>query len=412
MGTPELPRPAGQPLAVVGITHSQSCILLRGRLRALGQAGFHVVLICSSGALADKLAAEEGADHISIPMRRGIAPLADAASFFRLWRTLRQLAPALSEFSTPKAGLLGNVAGFLCRVPTRVYFLRGLRFETARGPQRLLLKATERLAAACAQVVVCNSESLRKKACAFGVAREEKLFVIGGGSSNGVDTARFSPGPDTVRSRLGIAAEAPVVGYVGRLTRDKGIPELLEAFNQLLESLPDTVLLLVGWFDQSEDALSVYERARIEAHPRIVCTGFVPDTAPYYRAMDLLVLPTWREGFPNVVLEANASGVPVITTLTTGARDAVLSGVTGLRIPPGDAFTLSETMLTLLLHPWQRAAMGRAARRWVTERFMDRRILGLTAAFYKQLLQEAEAPQRTRQSAESPVGGKANAFPE
>jgi glycosyltransferase involved in cell wall biosynthesis len=347
--------------------------------------------------MAENLAADEEADYISIPIRRGIALLADAISVFRLWRTLRHLAPALTEFSTPKAGLLGNIAACLCAVPARVYFLRGLRFETARGLRRQLLKSTERLAAACAHVVVCNSESLRRKGCSLGLAPENKLRVIAAGSSNGVDTTRFAPGPDTVREGLGIAAGTQVIGYVGRLTRDKGIPELLDAFDQLLTSLPNTVLLLVGWFDESEDALTALHRVRIETHSRIVCTGFVPDTAPYYRAMDLLVLPTWREGFPNVALEAAASGVPVISTLATGARDAVLSGVTGLLVPPGDSYTLGEVMMILLQHPRPRLAMGEAARRWVTQEFMDSSVLGQTVAFYRQLLEKAQelrAPQR------------------
>jgi glycosyltransferase involved in cell wall biosynthesis len=380
---------------------------LRGRLRALKEAGFRVVLICSSGAQADNLAAEEGALHISIPIRRGIALRADLVSFVRLWKTLRSLAPALTEFSTPKAGLLGNIAARLCRVPVRVYFLRGLRFETARGLQRTILKATERLASACAHVVVCNSESLRRQASSLGLACDSKLRVIASGSSNGVDTRRFAPGPDTLRATLGIPEQAPVVGYVGRLTRDKGVPVLLDAFNLLLESLPHAVLLLVGWFDESDDALTVFQRARIEAHPRIVWTGFVSDTAAYYRTLDLLALPTWREGFPNVALEAAATGVPVITTLATGSRDAVLPGITGLLVPPGDPLTLAEAIRTLLENPGPRSAMGHAARRWVTQRFMDRRVLGLTVAFYKRLLRESEERQSACQSEEGPIGARA-----
>jgi glycosyltransferase involved in cell wall biosynthesis len=206
-----------------------------------------------------------------------------------------------------------------------------------------------------------------------------------------------------MRAGLGIDPGAPVVGYVGRLTRDKGIPELVEAFNQLRASLPNVVLLLVGWFDESEDALTVFQRFQIEAHSRIVHTGFVADTAPYYRSMDLLVLPTWREGFPNVALEAAASGVPVITTLATGARDAVLSGVTGIRVPPGDPLTLSEAMITLLQHRRTRMEMGRAARRWVTAQFTDRRVLGRTIEFYRALLQEADEREASRQTADAPV---------
>ena len=394
---------AGRPLAVVGITHSQTCLVLRGRLRALRDAGFSVVLISSPGEMAEQLAAEEGAGLIAIPIQRGISPLADFLSLLRLTFALRQLRPAIAEFSTPKAGLLGNIAAFLCRVPSRVYLLRGLRLETSSGLARVVLKAAEKLAAACAHAVVCNSESLRQQTIALRLVPENKLRVLGGGSSNGVDIARFTPGADTMRAKLNIPSGAPVVGFVGRLTRDKGIPELLQAFNLLLEKIPAARLLLVGWFDESEDALSVYQRARIEAHPRIIRTGFVPDTAPYYRAMDLLVLPTWREGFPNAVLEAAASGLPVITTHTTGARDAVIPGVTGTLIPPGDPVALSEALLSMLQHPERRLAMGQTARQWVVQTFGKRRVLGLTVNLYLQLLRRAEARKSRRTPIRIPV---------
>ena len=117
------------------------------------------------------------------------------------------------------------------------------------------------------------------------------------------------------------------MGFVGRLTRDKGVPELIEAFDTIAKKEPDAHLLLVGWFDAAEDALDDWTRARIQSHPRIHCTGFVADTAPYYRAMDLMVLPSWREGFPNAVLEAAATGLPVITTECTGSRDSVVPEV-------------------------------------------------------------------------------------
>jgi glycosyltransferase involved in cell wall biosynthesis len=238
-----------KPVAVVGITHSQTCLVLRGRLRALRDAGFRVTLICSAGPLADQLAAEESAQQITVPMQRRIAPLTDLVALFRLWRALRRLRPSITEFSTPKAGFLGNLAAFLCRVPTRIYMLRGLRLETAKGLKRILLKSTEWIAASCAHVVLCNSESLLQEARKLGLAHESKLRVVGNGSSNGVDVRHFAPRPDTIRTRLGIAADAPVIGFVGRLTRDKGIPELVEAFENLLRRVPAARLLLVGWFD-------------------------------------------------------------------------------------------------------------------------------------------------------------------
>jgi glycosyltransferase involved in cell wall biosynthesis len=339
---------ARSPSIVVGITHAQTCLTLTGRLRALREAGFRVMLVSGPGELLGRMAASEGIEAIAIPMQRGIAPLADLVSLARLWRLLRRLRPDLTEFSTPKAGLLGTMAAKLSGVPRRIYMLRGLRLETSTGFKRRILLVTERLASACAHVVLCNSNSLRAEALALGMAPAAKLHLLGEGSSNGVDVVRFAPVPSDVLERLGLPRQAFVVGFVGRLTCDKGLPELIEAFGTILKAEPEARLLLVGWFDASEDALSAAMRARIENHPRIHCTGFVTDTAPYYRAMDLLVLPTWREGFPNVVLEAAATGIPVITTLCTGSRDSVVPEVTGLLIPPGYPEAISEAVLKLL----------------------------------------------------------------
>jgi glycosyltransferase involved in cell wall biosynthesis len=267
--------------------------------------------------------------------------------------------------------------------------LRGFKVEGSAGFKRRILLAAERVASACAQVVLCNSNSMRAEALALGVAPAAKLNLLGEGSSNGVDVERFSPGPGDVRDRLGLTREAPVVGFVGRLTRDKGLPELIEAFDTILEAEPEAHLLLVGWFDAAEDALGAGLRARIESHPRIHCTGFVADTAPYYRAMDLMVLPSWREGFPNVVLEAAATGIPVVTTTSTGSRDSVVPEVTGLLIPPGYPDAISEAVLQLLRDPSRRHRMGEAARAWVQEHFANERVLGLITAFYKSMLEPA-----------------------
>ena len=316
-----------------------------------------------------------------------MAPLADVVSLFRLCRILRRLQPDVTEFSTPKAGLLGNLAAWMCNVPVRVYMLRGLRLETVTGFKRRILLAAERIASACAHYVVCNSGSLQARASLLGVAPPAKLQLIGSGSSNGVDIERFSPGPERIRKSLGIPCGVPVVGFVGRITRDKGIPELIEAFDTILEQIPAARLLLVGWFDQSDDAVSADLRQKIESHPRIIHTGYVVDTAPYYRAMEVMVLPTWREGFPNVVLEAAATGIPVITTISTGSRDAVLPEVTGLLIPAGYPEAIAEAVLRLLRNPDDRFRMGRAARVWVLERFVNGRVLGLTVRFYRNLLE-------------------------
>jgi glycosyltransferase involved in cell wall biosynthesis len=239
--------------------------------------------------------------------------------------------------------------------------------------------------------VVCNSRSLRAKALALRVAPPRKLHLIGCGSSNGVDTDRFSPGPGEIRTVIGIPRHFPVIGFVGRLTRDKGIPELIAAFDQILETVPSARLLLVGWFDQSDDALGEILQRKIQAHPSIICTGYVADTAPWYRAMDVMVLPTWREGFPNVVLEAAATAIPVVTTISTGSRDAVVPEVTGLLIPPGYPDAIAEAVLRLIRNPGERTRMGSAARAWIMQRFVNERVLRLTVAFYQNLLATADA---------------------
>ncbi len=375
------------PNIVIVITSSQTCLVLPGRLRALREAGFQVTLVSAPGELLDSTATSEGVESVAIPMKRTVAPFADMVSLFRLWRMLRRVKPDLAEFSTPKAGLLGTVAAWLCGVPVRIYLLRGLKLETARGFKRRILLAAERLAAACAHAVVCNSDSLRAQALAFGIAPAAKLHLLGDGSSRGVDVEHYSPGPSTIRNELGISEGSLVLGFVGRLTRDKGVPELIEAFDAILQTQPHARLMLVSWFDAAEDALDGQLQARILNHPRIHYTGMVPDAAPYYRAMDVMVLPTWREGFPNVVLEAAATGIPVVTTLSTGSRDAVVPEVTGLLVPPGYPEALREALLKLIADPERRLRMGQAARGWVIEHYADNRVMGLTVAFYRSLLE-------------------------
>jgi glycosyltransferase involved in cell wall biosynthesis len=379
-------RHAQQPTILIGVTHPQTCLVLGARLRALREAGFRVLLVSSPGDLLWKTAAHEHVEPIAIPIRRGIAPLADLVSFMRLWRLLAARKPDLVEFSTPKAGLLGTIAAWLCGVPRRVYMLRGLKLETSAGFKRLVLLTAERLTCACSHVVMCNSESLLTKALALGIAPASKLKLLGQGSSNGVDVDRFSPGPSNVRDRFAVSRDAPVVGFVGRFTRDKGLPELVQAFHLIQLAEPGARLLLVGWFDSGEDALGSDLRARIENHPTIHCTGFVSDAAPYYRAMDVLVLPTWREGFTNAVLEAAASGIPVVTTECTGARDSVVPEVTGLLVPPGYPDAMCEAVLKILRNPRLRERMGRAARAWVIDYYKEAHVVALTADYYRSLL--------------------------
>jgi glycosyltransferase involved in cell wall biosynthesis len=329
-------------------------------------------------------------------MSREASPLRDLVSWVRLVRLFRRLRPDLVAAGTPKAGLLGLLAARVVGVPARVYTLRGLRLETARGAKRRLLRRAERLTAASAHRVLCVSESLRRRAVELGVVAEAKAVVPGAGSSNGVDVARFRAaaedreGVRSLRARLGLPEGAPVVGFVGRLTRDKGIAELLEAFDRLSRELPEARLLLLGDFE-SGDPVPRALADRLRADPRVVLPGFVRDTAPYYPLMDVLAFPSHREGFPNAPLEAAATEVPTVGFGVTGTVDAVADGETGRIVPPGDVAALAAALAAYLRDEELRRRHGRAARERAERRFRRETVWRAWAAEYRRLLGEPGA---------------------
>ncbi len=224
-----------------------------------------------------------------------------------------------------------------------------------------------------------------------------------GNGSCGVDLARFTPAnrqsaqAESMRRALGLTGQETVIGFVGRFVKDKGMRELVEAFRELSAARPELRLLLVGDFEDG-DPVEAEVRAFIEASPVVLWTGFVADTAPYYALMDVFVLPTYREGFPGVPLEAQASEVPVVTTNATGAVDSVLDGVTGLVVPVGDARALAGAVEKLLGDPELRAEMGRAGRRWMERDFRPEAIWQAHADLYREMLEE-RAQRRARRSA-------------
>jgi glycosyltransferase involved in cell wall biosynthesis len=282
-------------------------------------------------------------------------------------------------------------------VPATVYVLRGIRYETAKGLKRRILRRAERVACELADEVICVSESVRKRLEIEGILTAERSKVLGSGSSNGVDAARFAPSPERLaraaqmRRELGIAENAPVIGYVGRLTRDKGMPELLEAYQEIKRKISAVRLLMIG-ADQTGDPLPPATMAQLKKDASIVAVGHVPDAAPYYHLMDVVALPTHREGFPNVVLEAYAATKPVVATRATGVIDAVMEDGTGLLVPVGDAAALAEALISLLLSPNTRRDMGEAGRRWVLRDFRPIRIWRELEREYKKLLQARGLP--------------------
>jgi lipopolysaccharide/colanic/teichoic acid biosynthesis glycosyltransferase/glycosyltransferase involved in cell wall biosynthesis len=324
-------------------------------------------------------------------MEREIAPMKDLVSLWRLWRTIRRIRPDIVDAGTPKAGLLVGIAAWLARVPCRVYTLHGLRMETVAGPKRLLLNLTERIAAACSHRVFCLSPSLRDRVVAFNLVSPDKTQLLKSGGF-GVDPEQFSPSGgsaevENLRHRLGIPNDVPVIGFVGRFVKDKGVQQLLEAFDQLRQSYPDLRLLMVGEFEEG-DRVKTGLRQYIENTPAIVRPGFVSDPALYFRLMDVLVLPTHREGFGQVSAEAQASGVPVVTTTATGAIDSVIDEVTGLLVPAGDSNALAAAIGRLLADDALRADMGRAGRKWMESDFRPQDVRNHRVQLYRDLVDQ------------------------
>jgi glycosyltransferase involved in cell wall biosynthesis len=272
------------------------------------------------------------------------------------------------------------IAAWVYGARVRVYHMRGLPLMGAAGWKRRLLWSTEWVACRLAHRVICVSHSVRAEAVAAGVCPPGKITVLLGGSGNGVDAAgRFDPERQgepvqrEVRARFGIPGEATVVGFVGRIVRDKGVVELATAWRELRSSHPDAHLLLVGPFEPQDPVPEETERL-LRDDPRVHLAGMDWDTPPLYAAMDVVALPTYREGFPNVPLEAAAMGLPVVATRVPGCIDAVADGGTGLLVTPRDPEALREALARYLDDPGLRRGHGAAARARVLLEFRQEAI--------------------------------------
>lgn len=347
--------------------------LMKGWPNFLREQGFEVHTVCSPGPGLDEFARREGIRTAhTIEIARRISPLADLVSLWRLYRLFRRERFALVHSSTPKGGFLGMLAAWLARTPARVYTLRGLPLASTRGLKRRILWLCDWLTMRAAHRVTAISASLRDEAVELGLAPPGRIIVVNRGSSNGIDVERFTrraPAPQSeARQRWNIPPEALVIGYAGRIVRDKGIVELHAAWQRVRAQVPGTMLLLLG-DPEPEDPVPPEVLESLRADERVRMPGWQSDMVLGFEAMDLLALPTYREGFGNVLLEANAMGLPVIATDISGCRDAVADGETGILVPPRDAEALAAAILTLVRDGALRARMGTAGRARVERDF-------------------------------------------
>jgi glycosyltransferase involved in cell wall biosynthesis len=310
---------------------------------------------------------------------RNISVKDDIAALRALVVLIKREQPTVVHLSTPKAALLGMIAAAWCRVPKRVYLIRGLRLETASGPSFVLLWFLEWLTGFLATEIVGVSPSVAARTRALHLASARKVKVLGEGSSCGVITQRFAPSPERreagleIRRQFGIEDDLVVIGYVGRLNASKGVEDLLMAFAEVRKQ-QRVALLVVGDLEPGEPLTEAAIQV-LNGGDHVHWQTFVTDTAPFYHAFDMFVLATYREGFPNVVLEAGSAGLPVITTDATGAVDSVVPNITGLMVKTGNVAELTTAIASMAADGDTRRRLGEAARTRCIEKFEREKVI-------------------------------------
>lgn len=352
------------------LTSRLSAGFLRGQLAFLADEGYDVVVGVGGDDEPVAAAFDDAATVVRLPFVRRPRPSKDFAAVVATIRVIRETRPAIVNGSTPKAGLVAMFSAWLCRIPVRVYVVRGLRFETMTGLERWVHRLLEIVAIRCSTNVIFNSRSLRRAAEQEGLTLPGTGIVLGPGTGNGVHDDRFShlPSSSDAREELALPIGAEVVGYVGRLAKDKGIDDLVAAFSELAAQREDARLLLVGPLDAGDMPAARTLRA-IEDDHRIRHVPWIDMPGTAYRACDVLAFPSYREGMPNVPLEAQLCGVPVVAYAATGTVDAVRHGVTGTLVPVGDVGGLISALAALLQDGALRERMACAASAWVRETF-------------------------------------------
>jgi glycosyltransferase involved in cell wall biosynthesis len=371
-----------------------------GILSDLRKKGYEVVAVSSPDADFDALREREGVRTIALPMERRMAPLKDLIALFRLFRIFIKEKPQMVHSMTPKAGLLCMIASWLARVPVRVHTFTGLVFPTAKGLTRRLLMTTDWLTCACATHIITEGQGVLNDLKNNGITTKP-MKVLGYGNVMGVNMKRFSRRPE-VMEKAALLQQKNVFAFVfvGRIVGDKGINELVQAFTALLaqDCAVKSRLVLVGRFEEKLDPISSDTKQMIESTPEIEAVGqqFDDDLLAWYAAADCFVFPSYREGFPNTVLEAGAFGLPSIVTDINGSREIIIpyekdpQGATGLIVPSHDAEALQKAMAWMITHDAERNRMAANARPSIESRFEQHFVRQCLYDFYDEILNEKE----------------------
>lgn len=361
--------------------------LITGQLPFMKSHGFEPVMISADGEEAELAVEEQKCVLVPIAMTRQITPLADLKALWQFYKLCRLYKPAIVHSHTPKAGIIGMLGSWLARVPVRLHTVAGLPLMEVHGAKRSVLNIVEKLTYSCATKVYPNSTVLKEFILESHFCSPEKLKVIGNGSSNGINTTFFSKAQvDTealqqLRAELGIGETDFLFVFIGRIVKDKGIQELVQAFKALQKRYPLIKLVLVGPLEQDLDPLDEHTLQEITLHSAILSVGFKNDVRPYLALSHTLVFPSYREGFPNVPMQAGCFDLPSIVTDINGCNEIIVNRENGLIIPPKNTDALESAMEQLLVDKEFYTHLQSNARRMIVERYEQR-------YFWELLLQE------------------------
>ena len=364
--------------------------LLEGQLSFMNNH-YEVIAVSAEKERLKKYGAENGVRTFCVNLTRAITPLQDLKALIKLYNFLKAEKPFIVHTHTPKAGIIGMLASKLAGVPVRLHTVAGLPLLETSGTKRKILDLVEKFTYTLATKVYPNSFELKNIICNLNYAKRSKLKVLGKGSSNGIDTEYFNPESFTetdnirLKKELGIPEDSFVFVFVGRLVKEKGINELVRAFTDLQEVKPETSLLLVGPFEQELDPLDENVYQLINSHPKIFTTGYQQDVRPFFSIADVLTFPSYREGFPNVVMQANAMGLPVIVSDINGCNEIVQNRKNGLIIPVKNQGALYSSMLEIHEDSNLRSRITEKARTLIQSKYERNQFWNILLKEYKEL---------------------------
>lgn len=356
----------------------------RGQLRMLSQY-YDVVAVSSPEPELKMIAEREGVRTIAVPMERHISLFKDLRSLWQMVRVFRREKPDIVHSMTPKAGLISMIAAWICRVPVRMHTYTGLVFPTATGLMKQILIFTDSILCFCATDINPESLGVKEDLERYHITRKP-LRLIANGNVRGVDMTYYDRTPEVMAKAESLRrSDTFTFCFVGRLVGDKGVNELVEAFDRLHREIPATRLLLVGPYENALDPLKPQTDERIRKGDGIETVGSQKDPRPYYATSDALAFPSYREGMPNVVLEAGALGLPSIVTDINGSREIIRQGYNGVIIPPHDANALYQAMRDFTVNRDETARLAANARKNIADRYEQQMIWQALLAEYRRL---------------------------